>query len=94
MDPFSKLSRWRAPSWICAASVFSSKTHGHRGRTGYPLYGIRRTLRTPKPPLSTRQKTPTSWKSRRSRRLSVVLGRRNKRFFQLKGVFWRVLSSG
>ena len=36
------------------------QTHGHRGRTGDPLYGVRRTLRTRVPLLSSRQQARLS----------------------------------
>jgi transposase len=56
MDPFHVVALAGAKLDLCRQRV-QQQTCGHRGRTGDPLYGVRRTLRTRLPLLSARQKT-------------------------------------
>jgi transposase len=55
MDPFHVVALAGTKLDLCRQRV-QQQTCGHRGRTGDPLYGVRRTLRTRLPLLSTRQK--------------------------------------
>lgn len=55
MDPFHVVALAGLKLDLCRQRV-QQQTCGHRGRTGDPLYGARRTLRTRYPLLSTRQK--------------------------------------
>ncbi len=54
MDPFHVVALAGAKLDLCRQRV-QHQTLGHRGRTGDPLYGVRRTLRTRVPLLSNRQ---------------------------------------
>lgn len=56
MDPFHVVALAGLKLDLCRQRI-QQQTQGHRGRTGDPLYGVRRTLRTRYPLLSTRQKT-------------------------------------
>jgi transposase len=56
MDPFHVVALAGTKLDLCRQRV-QQQTRGHRGRTGDPLYGVRRTLRTRYPLLSTRQKS-------------------------------------
>src|SRR6478735_6471351 len=56
MDPFHVVALAGAKLDLCRQRV-QQQTCGHRGRSGYPLYGVRRTLRTRLPLLSTRQQS-------------------------------------
>ena len=56
MDPFHVVALAGLKLDLCRQRV-QQQTCGHRGSTGDPLYGARRTLRTRYPLLSTRQKT-------------------------------------
>ena len=55
MDPFHVVALAGLKLDLCRQRI-QQQTRGHRGRTGDPLYGVRRTLRTRYPLLSTRQK--------------------------------------
>ena len=55
MDPFHVVALAGAKLDLCRQRV-QQQTCGHRGRTGDPLYRVRRTLRTRYPLLSSRQK--------------------------------------
>jgi transposase len=55
MDPFHVLALAGAKLDLCRQRI-QQQTCGHRGRTGDPLYRVRRTLRTRYPLLNTRQK--------------------------------------
>jgi len=59
MDPFHVVALAGTKLDLCRQRV-QQDTRGHRGRTGNPLYGIRRTLRTRTELLSTRQNTRLS----------------------------------
>jgi len=54
MDPFHVVALAGTKLDLCRQRV-QQQTCGHRGRTGDPLYGVRRTLRTRFPLLSSRQ---------------------------------------
>jgi len=54
MDPFHVVALAGAKLDVCRQRV-QQQTCGHRGRTGDPLYGVRRALRTRFPLLSSRQ---------------------------------------
>lgn len=54
MDPFHVVALAGIKLDLCRQRV-QQQTIGHRGRTGDPLYGVRRTLRTRLPLLSSRQ---------------------------------------
>ena len=56
MDPFHVVALAGAKLDLCRQRI-QQQTCGHRGRTGDPLYRVRRTLRTRYPLLNTRQKT-------------------------------------
>jgi transposase len=56
MDPFHVVALAGAKLDLCRQRT-QQQTCGHRGRTGDPLYGVRRTLRTRLPLLSSRQRT-------------------------------------
>ena len=56
MDPFHVVALAGAKLDTCRQRI-QQQTQGHRGRTGDPLYGARRTLRTRLPLLSSRQRT-------------------------------------
>ena len=56
MDPFHVVALAGAKLDLCRQRV-QQQTRGHRGRSGEPLYGVRRTLRTRFPLLSSRQQT-------------------------------------
>ena len=56
MDPFHVVALAGAKLDVCRQRI-QQQTCGHRGRTGDPLYGVRRTLRTRLPLLSTRQQS-------------------------------------
>ena len=56
MDPFHVVALAGAKLDVCRQRV-QQQTCGHRGRTGDPLYRVRRTLRTRFPLLSGRQQT-------------------------------------
>jgi transposase len=55
MDPFHVVALAGAKLDLCRQRI-QQQTCGHRGRTGDPLYRVRRTLRTRYPLLNTRQK--------------------------------------
>jgi len=55
MDPFHVLALAGDKLDLCRQRI-QQLTCGHRGRTGDPLYGVRRTLRTRYPLLRSRQK--------------------------------------
>ena len=55
MDPFHVVALAGAKLDLCRQRI-QQQTCGHRGRTGDPLYRVRRTLRTRYPLLSSRQK--------------------------------------
>ncbi len=55
MDPFHVVALAGAKLDLCRQRI-QQQTCGHRGRTGDPLYGVRRTLRTRLPLLSARRK--------------------------------------
>jgi transposase len=55
MDPFHVVALAGLKLDLCRQRV-QQQTCGHRGRSGDPLYGVRRTLRTRLPLLTTRQK--------------------------------------
>ena len=55
MDPFHVVALAGAKLDLCRQRI-QQQTCGHRGRGGDPLYGVRRTLRTRFPLLTTRQK--------------------------------------
>jgi transposase len=55
MDPFHVVALAGAKLDTCRQRI-QQLTCGHRGRTGDPLYGVRRTLRTRVPLLTTRQR--------------------------------------
>lgn len=59
MDPFHVVALAGTKLDLCRQRV-QQDTRGHRGRTGDPLYGIRKTLRTRTELLSARQKTRLS----------------------------------
>jgi transposase len=54
MDPFHVVALAGTKLDLCRQRI-QQQTRGHRGRTGDPLYGVRRTLRTRLPLLTTRQ---------------------------------------
>lgn len=56
MDPFHVVALAGLKLDLCRQRI-QQLTCGHRGRTGDPLYGVRRTLRTRWPLLTTRQRT-------------------------------------
>jgi transposase len=56
MDPFHVVALAGIKLDLCRQRI-QQATQGHRGRTGDPLYGVRRTLRTRYPLLSERQRT-------------------------------------
>lgn len=56
MDPFHVVALAGAKLDLCRQRI-QQQTCGHRGRTGDPLYRVRRTLRTRYPLLNARQKT-------------------------------------
>jgi transposase len=67
MDPFHVVALAGAKLDLTRQRI-QQQTCGHCGRSGDPLYGVRRTLRTRLPLLSNRQRTrleaaPTSWPS-------------------------------
>jgi transposase len=55
MDPFHVVALAGAKLDTCRQRI-QQQTHGHRGRSGDPLYGVRRTLRTRFPLLTSRQR--------------------------------------
>jgi transposase len=59
MDPFHVVALAGAKLDLCRQRV-QQQTQGHRGRSGDPLYGVRRTLRTRLPLLSSRQQARLS----------------------------------
>ena len=59
MDPFHVVALAGAKLDLCRQRV-QQQTCGHRGRSGDPLYGVRRTLRTRLPLLSSRQQSRLS----------------------------------
>jgi transposase len=59
MDPFHVVALAGTKLDLCRQRV-QQDTHGHRGRTGEPLYGIRKTLRTRTELVSTSQHTRLS----------------------------------
>ena len=56
MDPFHVVALAGLKLDLCRQRI-QQQTQGHRGRTGDPLYGVRRTLRSRFPRLCTRQKS-------------------------------------
>ena len=56
MDPFHVVALAGAKLDLCRQRI-QQQTCGHRGRTGDPLYRVRRTLRTRYPLLNNRQKS-------------------------------------
>src|SRR4051812_16831706 len=59
MDPYHVVALAGAKLDLCRQRV-QQQTQGHRGRSGDPLYGVRRTLRTRLPLLSSRQQARLS----------------------------------
>src|ERR1700752_1704508 len=59
MDPFHVVGLAGGKLDTCRQRI-QQATCGHRGRTGDPLYGVRRTLRTRVPLLTTRQQSRLS----------------------------------
>ena len=66
MDPFHVVALAGTKLDLCRQRV-QQQTCGHRGRSGDPLYRVRRTLRTRLPLLSTRQQAPADRGVRRRR---------------------------
>jgi transposase len=58
MDPFHVVAL--AGAELDQTQRIQQQTHGHRGRSGDPLYGVRRTLRTRFPLLTSRQQARLS----------------------------------
>ncbi|WP_201274675.1 transposase [Mycolicibacterium sp. CH28] len=55
MDPFHVVALAGAKLDLCRMRI-QQQIRGHRGRSGDPLYGVRRTLRTRLPLLTARQR--------------------------------------
>ena len=64
MDPFHVVALAGAKLDLCRQRI-QQQTCGHRGRTGDPLYRVRRTLRTRYPLLSSRQQARLDSRFRR-----------------------------
>jgi transposase len=72
MDPFHVVALAGAKLDLCRQRV-QQETLGHRGRTGDPLYGVRRTLRTRLPLLSSRQQSRLTTVFAEDAHLAVLL---------------------